>query len=236
MRDQGCDVFLNVYDLVEQNSWTHWAGVGVYHSGVEVYGREFAFGGHDYDAPGVFATDPQRAPGTVALREVIHMGYTTLSQKEIYEVIKDMCQQYKGNKYHLLQMNCNTFSSDLCLRLTGRRPPSYVNRLADVAVLLHCLLPQGWVPPLRPPTASPESVLVTDPRHLPASTASDGLYEPPYIEHTNHLGAGLENRGSDREEVDDEQTSLLDRSSIKRLEGSKLKVMKQPRLVLGMAA
>jgi hypothetical protein len=231
MQGQGCDVFLNVYDLVEQNSWTHWAGVGVYHSGVEVYGREFAFGGHEYDAPGVFATDPQRAPGTVALREVIHMGYTTLSQKEVYEAIKEMCQQYKGNKYHLLQMNCNTFSSDLCFKLTGRRPPSYVNRLADVAVLLHCLLPQGWVPPLRPPTASPEAIVVTDPKHSLAGTSGDGLYEPPYIEHTSYR-VGHADRESDREEYEDEQTSLLNGSSPNFLERSKLK----PRVILGIAA
>ena len=35
-----------------QNDWTYWCGVGVFHSGVEVYGVEYAFGGHEYDAPG----------------------------------------------------------------------------------------------------------------------------------------------------------------------------------------
>ena len=28
-----------------------------------------------------------------------------------------------------------------------------MNRLAGLAVLLHCLLPESWVPPLQPPTA-----------------------------------------------------------------------------------
>ena len=28
-----------------QNDWTYWCGVGVFHSGVEVYGIEYAFGG-----------------------------------------------------------------------------------------------------------------------------------------------------------------------------------------------
>lgn len=36
-----------------------------------------------------------------------------------------------------------------------------VNRLANLAVGLHCLLPQGWVPPLRPPQA-----VETEEQHL----------------------------------------------------------------------
>ena len=57
-------ISLNVYDLVEQNSWVYWCGVGIYHSGVEVHGVEYAYGGHDEDAPGVFATAPREAPGS----------------------------------------------------------------------------------------------------------------------------------------------------------------------------
>ena len=30
-----------------------------------------------------------------------------------------------------------------------------VNRLAGLAIMLHCLLPTSWVPPLSPPTAKP---------------------------------------------------------------------------------
>ena len=52
-------------------------------------------------------------------------------------------------------MNCNHFSSDLTERLTGLAAPTWINRLASIAVSLHCLLPTGWVPPLRPPTAPP---------------------------------------------------------------------------------
>lgn len=38
-------VFINVYDLTDQNRWTYWCGVGVFHAGLEVYGVEYAYGG-----------------------------------------------------------------------------------------------------------------------------------------------------------------------------------------------
>lgn len=54
-----------------------------------------------------------------------------------------------------------------------------INRLAGMAVMLHCLIPTAWVPPLSPPTASP--ILGTAHLHgIPAITmqlpvVSEGL-------------------------------------------------------------
>ncbi|KAI8473772.1 MAG: PPPDE putative peptidase domain-containing protein [Monoraphidium minutum] len=152
----GAPVYLNVYDLTAQNAWCVWCGVGVYHTGVEVYDTEFAFGGHDFAVSGIFATKPREPPGAVVFRESICVGETDLTPQQVQALVHHMGQQYKGNAYHLLQTNCNHFASDLCMQLVGRPMPPWINRLAGLAVMLHCLLPPTWVPPLQTPSMCPE--------------------------------------------------------------------------------
>jgi hypothetical protein len=111
--------------------------------------------GHDHDCSGVFATKPRDAPGQVVFRETIYMGDTDLTQDEVHALVQSMGAEYKGNKYHLLQRNCNHFATDLCRHLVGKPAPFWINRLAGLAVALHCLLPASFVPPLMPPSVEP---------------------------------------------------------------------------------
>lgn len=148
-------VSLNIYDLAPYNAYSYWCGVGIFHSGVEVYGVEYAYGGHDYEYSGVFATAPRDAPGQVIFRQSVPMGETDLTQQEVQQLVSRMGNEYKGNRYHLLQRNCNHFASDLCKQLIGRESPQWINRLAGIAVMLHCLLPASWVPSLVTPSVDP---------------------------------------------------------------------------------
>ena len=126
---------------------------GVFHAGVVIYGNELAYGGHEYEASGVFATKPRDPPlmpngKPLQFRESIYIGESDLTEDEVSALIQRMGAEYRGRAYHLLEKNCNHFADDLAMMLVGQRIPGWINRLAHLAVTLHCLLPKTWVPPL----------------------------------------------------------------------------------------
>ncbi|XP_065022766.1 deSI-like protein At4g17486 isoform X2 [Musa acuminata AAA Group] len=85
-------VYLNVYDLPPMNGFMYWAGLGIFHTGVEVHGVEYVFGAHDYPSSGVF---------------------------EVREFMELQSVNYSGDTYHLIMKNCNHFCKEICHKMTG---------------------------------------------------------------------------------------------------------------------
>ncbi|KAA8545945.1 hypothetical protein F0562_020604 [Nyssa sinensis] len=135
-------VYLNVYDLTPINGYFYWAGLGVFHTGVEVYGMEYAFGAHDYPTSGVFEVEPRQCPG-FTFRKSIFMGTTCLDPIQIRDFMEHQSANYNGDTYHLVVKNCNHFCEDICYKLTGNRIPKWVNRLARIGSLCNCILPEN---------------------------------------------------------------------------------------------
>ncbi|XP_065022758.1 deSI-like protein At4g17486 isoform X1 [Musa acuminata AAA Group] len=84
-------VYLNVYDLPPMNGFMYWAGLGIFHTGVEVHGVEYVFGAHDYPSSGVF---------------------------EVREFMELQSVNYSGDTYHLIMKNCNHFCKEICHKMT----------------------------------------------------------------------------------------------------------------------
>mmetsp|Transcript_8411 Transcript_8411/g.16909 ORF Transcript_8411/g.16909 Transcript_8411/m.16909 type:complete len:219 (-) Transcript_8411:35-691(-) len=134
-------VTLNVYDLNAANDWTHGAGVGFYHSGVEVAGREWTFGSGSGSGTGVVEHRPRETG--LPLRESILLGETELSITEIEAQAWDLGRDvFQAARYNLLLLNCNHFAAAYAEALGVAPLPGWVNRAAFFGSWVACLLPK----------------------------------------------------------------------------------------------
>ncbi|KAJ0819390.1 putative PPPDE putative peptidase domain-containing protein [Helianthus annuus] len=133
-------VYLNVYDLTSINGYAYWLGLGVYHSGVQVHGVEYAFGCHEQATTGIFEGQPKQCEG-FTFRKQILIGWTERNLREVRRVMEELAEDYKGTSYNLITRNCNHFCKDVCVKLTGKSIPSWINRLARIGFLCNCIIP-----------------------------------------------------------------------------------------------
>jgi len=103
---------------------------GAFHTGVEVYGREWSFGmTFDDWSTGITWNPPGENPDHTFC-ETLSMGYTTLSPTQVWQLIEEMKTEWRGCTYHLLSRNCHHFSDSFCQRLGVNRIPTWLNDLA----------------------------------------------------------------------------------------------------------
>eukprot|EP00112_Aurelia_sp_Birch-Aquarium-sp1_P026955 Seg990.6 transcript_id=Seg990.6/GoldUCD/mRNA.D3Y31 product="Deubiquitinase DESI2" pseudo=true protein_id=Seg990.6/GoldUCD/D3Y31 len=146
-------VLLNVYDMYWLNEYTSSIGLGVYHSGIEIYDKEYAFGGHPFPFTGIFDMMPRDLTELgegFNFKETIVLGFTDFSELDVEEIMENLGEKYQGPAYHLVKNNCNHFTSELARILCGKDVPKWVNRLASIGSrfpFLCACIPKEWLTP-----------------------------------------------------------------------------------------
>ena len=142
------DRFLNIYDLGDTgviqnlNVILKPLGSGAFHAAVQLYGREWSFGGlSPGDAPeqgdetGIWSCTPQ-ACKQHSFREAVAVGATSLSPTDVLTILGEIADQWPMNSYDLLRRNCCHFCDEFC-HLLGLGPlPEWVLNLANVGAVL----------------------------------------------------------------------------------------------------
>mmetsp|Transcript_150013 Transcript_150013/g.463085 ORF Transcript_150013/g.463085 Transcript_150013/m.463085 type:complete len:326 (+) Transcript_150013:119-1096(+) len=143
-------VWVHVYEL-GQTFFSHPRHTqtprGAWHTGVEIFGREWSYGSDVEDNPtGITCNEPRRN-SIHNFRETLQLGFTTLSPKRVSEIIQEMKQEWTEDAYDVVNRNCHHF----CAALSNRLGTSRGGRLggSSIPTWLHDLAETGGVKPGR---------------------------------------------------------------------------------------
>ena len=149
-------VFLHVYDVSNSDKVQNWnyyikavgAG-GLYHAAVEIYGREYSFGGSREGgksvSTGIFACPPKRCP-MHHYRESVYLGDCELSWPQVQGILNELKPQWLARQYNLLRKNCCYFSQELAIQLGVGNIPSWVYSLAETGQQMEPYLERYFKP------------------------------------------------------------------------------------------
>lgn len=128
-------VLVHVYELVAFETMNRVTAPlafpigGALHTGVEVYGREWSFGGGIGRGSGVVCEVP-RTNRRHRFRETVLLGHTRLTSSEVALLIGDLVERWQAQEYHWIHRNCLAFANEFSELLGVGRLPPWIDRFA----------------------------------------------------------------------------------------------------------
>jgi hypothetical protein len=186
----GVPVTVNIYTLMNResrgtrvsNDVLDFVGMSIYHAGIEVFDKEYAFGMDPSQRPdpnidGIFAVPPRKAVGD--FKEAVVVGHlpNSFTPRDLKDVLERLRPVWRAVTYHILERNCCHFAKDFVLALNPsfeKTFPHYVCRIASVgtAVVPDALVAKITAMVAPPPAIPPNLINVVD-------VAYDGPAPPP---------------------------------------------------------
>lgn len=120
-------VKVNVYSPNGQQSMA-------YHSGIEIFGTEYCFGGGPGGGSGVMLQRPRAPPpgGSWVFYQTVEVAPLQKSKPEVEKIVQELRLEFSAGSYDLVSRNCNHFSEAFCQKLCGQSIPGWINALAGV--------------------------------------------------------------------------------------------------------
>ena len=137
-------IFLNIYDISCINRLLRVLGLGIYHTGIQIFDTEFAFYPNNNDHTGVTEEVPCSNKKIKFYRQ-IKLGETSMSFKEIEEIISELKIEYIASTYDTFDKNCNHFTNEFSKKLLNCEIPKNLNRISCLTRALKCLLSEDFV-------------------------------------------------------------------------------------------
>ncbi len=144
-------IFLNIYHLHKclNTKCFKCCCMGVFHSGVELFGTEVAFGGSPDESTGIFLCSPMHTVSSRHFGEQFELlsstcvGHTKMTASHLTKLIDMIAPEWPANSYNLISRNCNHFVEFFLAQIACRhQPPPFVNRCSRLAMSVKCCLPQ----------------------------------------------------------------------------------------------
>lgn len=137
----GSSVTLHVYDVGTEDAMSQVnrvlrsLGTGAFHAAIEVYGKEWCYGGQDPDTPGSGRTgvswNAPRGCKEHVYRESVPLGHTMLDEADVRQIIAMSEEEWLARDYDLFRHNCTHFCVAMCAVLGVGPVPAWVTNLAN---------------------------------------------------------------------------------------------------------